>query len=155
MAAYDGADKVNQLEPSKLGNYQKYSQKQRSQHQKYHNTNSNQEEEVMNDRSDENINLLESEKASSKMRAHPNQYTDQAHEIKSIMDKQMQNKNFKNSLQIGAQQSSQYIADNGGTGSNPSHNPKSISQQDFYSQNIANPSNVPHKKVNQHSHSLG
>ncbi len=91
----------------------------------------------MNDQSDENINLLESEKAMRKMRGHQDHYADQAHEIDSFIDKQKPNKNFKNSLLIGAQQSSQYIADNGGTGSNPSHqNPKGISQQDFYSQNL-------------------
>lgn len=88
----------------------------------------------MNDQSDENINLLESEKAMRKMRGHQDHYADQAHEIDSFIDKQKPN---KNSLLIGAQQSSQYIADNGGTGSNPSHqNPKGISQQDFYSQNL-------------------
>jgi len=85
----------------------------------------------MNDQSDENINLLESEKAMRKMRGHQDQqqlnYAEQA-EIDSFIDKQKPNKNAKNSLLIGAQQSSQYIADNGGTGSNPSHqNPKGIS----------------------------
>jgi hypothetical protein len=82
----------------------------------------------MNDQSDENINLLESEKAMRKIRGHQDHYPDQAHEINSFIDKQKPNKNFKNSLLIGVQQSSQYIADNGGTGSNPSHqNPKGIS----------------------------
>lgn len=55
----------------------------------------------MNDQSDENINLLESEKAMRKMRGHQDQYAEQA-EIDSFMDKQKPNKNFKNSLLIGA-----------------------------------------------------
>ena len=47
----------------------------------------------MNDQSDENINLLESEKEMRKMRGHQDHYAEQA-EIDSFIDKQKPNKNF-------------------------------------------------------------
>lgn len=112
IAHFDNTDKVNEIEPSKIANDNL---------------------DMLNNLEDDQINLLPN--------AGPKRQ--RATKAATVKSQIVSGPNIgKKQLIIGTQPSTQYIADNGGTGSNPNNthglHHRHISQHDFYSQNVQN-----------------